>query len=801
MNDPTRFAPGWPGISPRWTSSAKQGVGTALETTSRVWFTLSHGVLNEVYYPRLDQACVRDLGLIVTDGDTFFSEERRHATSTVSWLAPGVPGFVVTNRCHAGRYRIVKEVLSDPQRDVVLQRTTFRSCAEADAPALQLYLLLAPHLANAGWGNTAWVGDYKGVPMLFAERNGLALALGCAPSLKRGSAGFVGVSDGWQDLNANKTLTRAYERAENGNVALTGQIDLDSGGECLIALGFGTTPEEAGFRVRASLLDGFDRAKTAFVKSWSAWQRKLALPNNDRSSVRPLVAVSAAVIRTHEEKRLPGGIIASLSIPWGNTKGDNDLGGYHLVWPRDLVETAGALLAIGAHEDARRVLDYLRITQNPDGSWPQNMWLDGRPYWHGVQLDETAFPVLLVDLLRRGGHLDAEGVRAYWPMIKAAAAFVVQHGPCSEQDRWEEDAGLSPFTVAVEVSALVIAADIADTIGESSIATYLRDTADAWNEAVDTATYAAGTDLAARLGVDGYYVRIAPAEVADSASPLTGFVPIKNRAWSQPDVPAVELVSPDALALVRFGLRAPDDPRVRNTVRVVDALLKVDLPSGPGWRRYNGDGYGEREDGLAFDGAGVGRVWPLLTGERAHYELAAGRVTDAERLLEALEACAGEGGLLPEQVWESADVPDRELFRGRPSGSAMPLVWAHAEHLKLVRSLRDGCVFDRPEATWRRYVEHATIAKYACWRFNHKIRSVPKSRDLRIEALAPFVLRWTSDAWQTTHDQPSRDTGLGVHVVDCSTDAAPACSAIDFTFQWSAPQRWENTNFRVLLNG
>ena len=268
-----RVPPGWPGIAPRWTSSAKQGVGTALEVTSRVWFTLSHGVLNEVYYPRLDQACVRDLGLIVTDGAAFFSEERRHATSTVEWLAPGVPGFVITNTCHEGRYRIIKEVLSDPRRDVVLQRTVFRSLTGDDAPALQLYVLLAPHLANGGWGNTAWVGEFKGVPMLFAERNGLALALGCTPSLTRGSAGFVGASDGWQDLNANKHLTETYERAENGNVALTGQIDVDSAGvECLMALGFGITPEEAGFRVRASLLDGFDRARTAFVTSWSTWR-------------------------------------------------------------------------------------------------------------------------------------------------------------------------------------------------------------------------------------------------------------------------------------------------------------------------------------------------------------------------------------------------------------------------------------------------------------------------------------------------------------------------------------------------
>ncbi|MFP3581742.1 hypothetical protein SB659_19475, partial [Arthrobacter sp. SIMBA_036] len=90
-----------------------------------------------------------------------------------------------------------------------------------------------------------------------------------------------------------------------------------------------------------------------------------------------------------------GAIIASLSIPWGSSKGDDDLGGYHLVWTRDLVETAGGLLAAGAHADALEVLDYLVATQEADGHWVQNSWLDGRPYWKGIQMDETAFPILL----------------------------------------------------------------------------------------------------------------------------------------------------------------------------------------------------------------------------------------------------------------------------------------------------------------------------------------------------------------------------------------------------------------------
>jgi glucoamylase len=683
-------------------------VGTALRASSRIWFTLSHGILNEVYYPRLDQACLRDLGLLITDTRAFVSEEKRDASSHLEWLAPGVPGFRLVNTCREGRYRIVKEILTDPRRDVVLQQTQFRSLLGNDSD-YRLYVLLAPHLGNAGWQNTAWVSDYKGVPMLFAQRDGIALAVASTPNWTRASAGFVGISDGWQDVMANQAMTWRYDRAEDGNVALIGEVDLAAcGGGFVTALAFGNSAAEAGHRARASLLEGFASARAAFVLDWTTWQQRLEPLAwfGPRTTAR----VSAAVLRCHEEKRLPGAVIASLSIPWGDTKGDNDLGGYHLVWPRDLVEVAGGLLAAGANDDARRVMVYLRVTQNADGSWPQNMWVDGEPYWHGVQLDETAFPILLLDLIQRNTDADQEVIDEFWPMVRQAAAFLVRNGPVTEQDRWEEDAGLSPFTVAVQVAALLVAADLADLVGEPIVGQYLRETADAWNDSLDASIYVEGSELARRVGVDGYYVRIAPPETADAASPAAGFVPIKNRPWPQADEAAIEIVSPDALALVRFGLRAPDDLRILNTVKVIDALLKEDFPFGPVWRRYNGDGYGEHADGSAFDGAGVGRPWPLLTGERAHYEIAAGHIDDARRLLRTLEACANDGGLLPEQVWDASDIPERGLLHGHPTGAAMPLVWAHAEHLKLVRSLHDGRVFDMPVQTPRTTRFHVTQA-------------------------------------------------------------------------------------------
>jgi glucoamylase len=790
-------APGWPGSPPRWTSSAKSGVGTSLSPASRVWFTISHGIFNEIYYPRVDQACTRDMGLIITDGSAFFSEEKRHAVSSVSYLADGVPAFKLVNECKKGRYRIEKTVLADPKRDVVLQKTTFTPNT-GGLDAYHLYAILAPHLANHGSGNTAWVGDYKGVPMLFATREGNALALACSVPWLKGSAGFVGSSDGWQDIRLNMSLTRTYGRAENGNVALTGEVDLMScGGEFVLALGFGLNAAEAGNRALSSLMDGFEAAREQYVAQWQRWQDRLPDVGGQKLDGHSLHRVSTAVLRTHEAKRFPGGIIASLAIPWGFNKGDNDLGGYHLVWPRDLVETAGGLLAAGAREDVHRVLHYLQSTQEADGYWPQNMWLDGTPYWEGIQMDETAFPILLVDMARRENALEDGDLERFLPMVRRAAGYLVRNGPVTAQDRWEEDPGYSPFTLAVEIAALLAAADLADIDGEPGVAAYLREKADTWNDCIERWTYTTGTELARRVGVEGYYVRIAPPEEAEAASPAEGFVPIKNRPVGFGSFPAAQIVSPDALALVRFGLRRPDDPRIAGTVKVIDALLKVDLPAGPAWHRYNDDGYGEHEGGSAFDGTGVGRAWPLLVGERAHYELAAGRVDEAKRLLKAIESFTGEGGIIPEQVWDSDDIPERELFKGRPSGSAMPLVWAHAEYIKLLRSIKDGRVFDMPPQTVERYQDKDTVSPYFVWRFNHRCRSMPAGKSVRIEVLARAKVHWSTDGWATSHDVDTRDTGLGLHIADLPTNGLAGGTTVVFTFYWEDSGRWEGRDFAV----
>lgn len=794
-----RFAPGWPGIPARWTSSAKTGVGTALSPKSKVWFTLSHGIFNEIYYPCIDQACTRDMGLIVTDGQDFFSEEKRHADSQIEWLAEGVPGFRLVNTCREGRYHIEKQVVTDPHRDTVLQQVRF-SATDGVLSDYHLYVLLAPHLGNCGAGNTVWLDDFDGTPLLMAVREDRALALACSAAWLKRSAGFVGVSDGWQDLQAHREMTWEYTRAENGNVALAAEIDLSgSEGDFVLALGFGRDPGEAAQSATSSLQDGFDKAKRDYIAGWKDWAKKHSSEIGGDPGQNELSEISLAVLRTHESKSTPGGIIASLSVPWGFSKGDDDLGGYHLVWPRDMVQSAGGLLAAGARDDVRRVLSFLKETQRPDGHWSQNMWLDGSPYWDGIQMDETALPILLVDLAHRHKVLSKSTAARYWPMVRQAAQYLVINGPVSPEDRWEEDPGYSPFTVAAEIAALLAAADLADLNDESSTAAYLRETADVWYASIDRWMYASGTDWCEEFGVEGYYVRIAPMDPDDGATSLDGTVILKNVPAAEDHREAVHLVSPDALAFVRFGLRSPDDPRIQDTAKVIDALLKVETSSGPAWHRYNDDGYGEHADGSPFDGTGIGRGWPLLTGERGHFELAAGRTQGAKELLAAMESFANEGGLIPEQIWDAPDIPELELFFGQPSGSAMPLVWAHAEYLRLRRSLRDGSVFDLPPQTVQRYLREKTVSSRVVWRFNHKIRSMQAGKSLRIETLAPGVIHWTGNEWDSTESVKTLDVGLGVHVADLATERMPEGTQVVFTIFWPEADRWEGTDFIIRI--
>lgn len=789
--------PGYPGISPTWAVSSKSGVGTSNTSSSRLWFTIAKGIVTEVFFPRIDQINVKDLQFLISNGKDLFEDEKKDCNHEIIQITRGVPAFKVINTSKKNHYRIEKVILSDPRRPVLLQKINFELLEENEND-FHLYVLLNPHIKNYGLGNNGWIGDYKGIKMLFAEREDVTLALACSTSFLNMSCGYVGFSDGWQDIKQNKKMKMFYSRASDGNIALIGEITLSkSKKNIVLALAFGTNAAEAGQLARTTLFKDFDQLTEEYEKTWLEFQEKcLKLDHISDNTEVNFYRISTAVLRTHMDKRFSDGSIASLSIPWGYTRSDNDLGGYHIVWPRDLVETAGGLLAAGDITSAKQLFIYLMSTQEEDGHWPQNMWLDGTIYWKGIQMDETAFPILLANALNMTGQL--KGIE-FWPTIKKAASYLVCNGPVSQEDRWEEDPGYSPFTLAVEVAALLVAAEFAESFGEKEIAKYLIEIADAWNSNIERWTYVTHSNLTQKLKIDGYYVRISPPDVADAASPADGYVPIKNRPPSQSRAQFEYIVSPDALALVRFGLRSANNPKIINTVKVIDALLKTNTKNGPVWHRYNQDGYGEHENGDPFDGVGIGRGWPLLAGERAHYEIAKGDIEQAKKLLKVIESQAGPGGLIPEQVWDSEDIPEKDLFNGFPSGSAMPLVWAHAEYIKLLRSLNDKKIFDMPNQTFQRYVINKVSSNLTLWRYNHKSRKMKVSNILRVELPSPAIVHWSTDSWKTAQDSQTRDSGLGLYYVDLPTAQFKTGTQLVFTFHWSHNDQWEGKDYNIQI--
>ncbi len=804
MSEEGAVAPGGPGIAPTWSSSDKDAVGTS-HYSSRVWFTLGHGILNEIYWPHVDRPQVRDLGFIVADDAGFWSEVKRDATHQVHHEPNGVPAITAIHS-HP-RYELTLRICADDHADVVRIEARLEDRRDPADPAraahpLRLYPLLAPHLGFGGVHGRAWAGAYKGRAMIFAQNGPWALALASDPGPLRQSVGYVGESDGWQDFTANGRMAWTFGATDAGNVAAMTELAL-AGGVAQMALAFGASPDEAGLQACAALAVHFVSAWDEYVGNWYGFVRTVVDPPNDLSPEdRDLYLTSASVLRTLQDRTEPGATVASLSIPWGNTR--NDLGGYHLVWSRDLVESAGAFVALGAEATARRTLAYLVASQEPDGHWAQNQWVDGDPYWTGVQLDEAAYPLLLAGALRSGtSHMHGRSgsnaaafenlltETALDGMIARAAGFIARTGPATGQDRWEENGGLATSTLAPVVAALVVAAG---HLPEPA-ASYCLELADDWNAAIEDWTYAVGTRLAREHGVEGYYVRIASPQVLAGA-PLSTPVAVRNQPLEAPMVPADEMVGTDFLALVRFGLRLPHDPKIVSSLAVADAMLRTETPSGPVWHRYNGDGYGEHADGSAFDGTGIGRGWPLLVGERGHYELDAGR--DARPYLETMRRMASGGGMLPEQVWDAPPIPRLGLLPGRPSGSAMPLAWAHAEYVKLVRSIALGHAIDRPEAAWRRYGGKVPVATRATWRFSGPRPSMPAGRILRLELLAPARVHYSIDGRQTWADLDARDTGLGVWVADVpESDLLASGSAVEFTFWWMESGLWEGSDYRV----
>ncbi len=783
-------------MEPRWAHSNKEGIGTAYSADSRLWFTLWRGTVTEVYFPRIDRPQLRDMEFLLTDGSTFFHEEKRHLRAVTERGSDHALSYHIRSEDPDGRYRIHKTVLSDPHLPCLLMRSRLEIDSPDLADRLRLFVLAAPHLNVSGYGNNARVIEVLGQSLLTAERDGVALALGSTAPFRRSSVGYVGASDGWTDLDRHRDFTWEFDEAPDGNVALVGEVPTRSGSEFTIGLAFGESVPAAVTALFQSLSTPFEVHRRRFVEQWNRvalHEAPLAPLTHDHGR---LYRASRSILLAHEDKRYPGGFIASLSIPWGSSKGDSDAGGYHLVWTRDMVHSAMGLLASGSPEAALRALVFVASRQRPDGGFPQNFWVDGTPYWQGVQLDEVAFPILLAGRLREEGKLGDFDPRV---MVRRAARFLIEHGPCTGEDRWEEVGGYSPSTLAASIAALMVAARFARADRETAAAHFLEEHADFLERHIEPWTVTGAGTLVP--GISRHYVRIRPFPADDTepdTAPDLGRLRLPNLAPGTPEeFPASEIVSGDFLELVRYGIRRADDPIVRDSVRVVDAVLKVDTPFGPVWRRYNHDGYGEGDDGAPYTGWGVGRAWPLLTGERGHYELALGN--DPTPYLTTLERLATPTGLLTEQVWDAVDRPTLHLALGRPTEAAMPLAWAHAEYLTLLRSASDRAVFDRVPEVAERYLggrSRSSSAPLEVWKFGRRPRVVESGARLRVIAAAPFRLHVSEDDWRTLRDVDSSDGGIGLHYVDLDP-LGQAGRRWTFTFYWPDVDRWEGRDFTV----
>ncbi|MBE0607848.1 MAG: glucoamylase [Dehalococcoidia bacterium] len=785
--DTTAF--GAPGIEPRWTSSAKDGVGTAYHSASCIWFTLSHGIINEIYFPHVDSPNTRDLQFLITDGESFCHEERRDLIHQLEYPDQDALFYRLTNSDPAGGYRLVKEIVGDPHSSVLLMHTRLEVLDPKLSGKLRLYALLAPHMKGTGRNNSAWWCDLNGRRLFDVQREDVHMSFGCTPDFTRRSVGYVGFSDGWQDLMDNFKMDWQFEQAEDGNIALTGEIDLSEGMEFTLGVGFGTSRHSASSHLLQAFATPFADQRARYIDQWQRTRAEVNLDAHTRDGAS-LARVSQSVLLAHEDKICQGAFVASLSIPWGDTKDDSDRGGYHLVWTRDMVQTATALLACGQTESPLRALIWLASIQADDGSLPQNSSIEGEAYWKGIQLDQVAVPILLAWRLQQ-----ADALRQFdpWTLISRSARYLVLRGPVTAQERWEENSGYSPSTLAAVVAGLVCAAEFARGRKDKLAADFLLDYADWLSSHLEEWMVTTRGELV--KGKPRHYVRITP---ADPNQPL---------AWPDPDEaelfvgngggkhPARNIVGGDFLQLVRLGVRAADDPLVVDSVAVIDQVLKRDLPQGPCWRRYNHDGYGQKADGCAYDGTGEGRSWPLLTGERGHYELAARR--DPLPFIEAMEQFANEGGMLPEQVWDADDLPEGKMKRGGPTGSAMPLCWAHAEYVSLVRSHKDGVSFDRIEPVYQRYVEAVTGSKTEMWTFAHQPQGIAEGKKLRIITEKPATVHWSFDGWATAQDLETRDAGFGCWFGDLPSDGLAAGARIAFTFLWQTG--WERKDFEVRI--
>ncbi len=732
-------APGGPGALSHFDLARKDCLGTARNRTSKVWYTVAGGVLSDVYYPTVDNTNVETLQYIVTDGSTFTDLQTRDMTYTLRALDPGGMACRVTATAKNGRYRIVTDYLTDPDRATVLLRSRFQPLV-GTRKDYRMYVRLDATVNGNGGGGTDNAGADTGtvdlstghpVPVaidtntatIAANRDyatPVFAALRPSTPFTQVSSGFAGSdSDGLVQLDKDRALGDTFTDAANGNLVQTARLDLARGSEVTLALGFGGTQADAVKTAGATLGNRLDAVLARYVAGWVAYDRGLrspgsafgGLPVSRQLALARSYYLSANVLKASEDKTFPGAVAASLASPWGQAvaAGSSTLtyfGSYREVFARDLYETFTGLLLDGDVATARDTVRFLFERQQlSDGSMPRNSLVNGKPApdTFGTQLDEVTYPILMA---LQAGITDKAFYLAH---IKPAADFAISHGPSFGAERWEEQSGFSPSTIAAEVAGLIAAARIADLNGDDASARVYRGVADDFQRSVKGWTVTTNGPKSSQP----YFIRLS--KTGDPNAAIT-----YNVGNGGPTLDQREVIDAGFLELTRLGLFRADDPDVARSLPIVDATIRSQTASGPGWHRYNGDGYGDgNADGhpWAPTDQGNGHLWPVLDGERAEHHIAVGDQSTAVGLADAMSRFAGGVGLIPEQDWENPDlapsafgtapeVASIGFVNGQPAGSAAPLTWSAAQFVRLVRDLDTRRLLEQPADTVARYVAH-----------------------------------------------------------------------------------------------
>lgn len=715
-----------------WAQGIKDFFGTAYEQydnlnqysaqsptapLSKVWFTGSKGILNEVYWPTLDRPQIRDSQILVTDGNTFLFEERKHSRARVEWLANGVPAYRVETADPEGRFVITKTFFTDPQRDAVVMQVRIQRNVEG----LRFFWLHNPSAGNSPLGDSGEVAaGAVGDAFLKAWQNDEYQALYFGVPVRQASVGFEEQSDGFQDLSSDFAMDSHFQYARNGNIALMAWLEIPEivgVSEFPVVLSFARRAEDLR-AVATPALQNPQALRDTYVSQWQSYQSTvtdLSAAANDRGQ---LFRASVALLKSMEDKTFEGAFVASPSIPWGQHYKDKSLGaqepsnvtipavaGYHLVWTRDLYQMATTFLAIDDPRSAKASLQYMRRIQfGPDdgrwnygprnypknGSFPQNSWVNGTQYWMGLQMDQTSFPIILAYRLWQDGHIV---LADYWDMVKRAGDFIQRHGPWTAQERWEESFGASPSTIAAEISALWLASAIAREMNDNERADRYKSTAHAWSaqphDNIESWTFTSNGSF----GNGKYYTRLEGAATFNQTwDPNDNiFFTLSNNGGTHLEK---NIMDGGFLELVRLGVRAGTDFFINETLHEYDDALKTQTPLGAGYKRYLNDRYNYVNDTNEQTG---GMLWPLLTGERGMAELQKAIELREENpnvrqdfvdskispYLQTIENFATPSLMIPEQVWDAGP------FVGQPTGAATPLGWSHGEYVKILRARRD----------------------------------------------------------------------------------------------------------------